>query len=365
MDANRALLDELMGLDRNLVTEEKSKVRGRHFSDENICKLFIQGFCPHDLFTNTKSDLGLCKKLHDEACKREWASCEDKSRYSYPSDMLKHLERLINDMDIKMERQQAKLNEENTAELSGHAQSKVASLTAECDVLLKKIEDLGEQGLVTEATSAMEVLTRLQAEKEALLKSSQPTTLPGGMPIKQMKVCEICGSLLVVGDSLDRVQAHLEGKQHKGYQLIRETIAELKKTVIVRGGDRNDRSDRDRPRDDRNHRNDRDRPRDDRDRRDNRGDIRDNRDNRDRDRGRDDRYRDDRRDNRYRNDRGRDNHDRRDYRRDDRDARPRDDNRYTRDRGEDKYRERDEDRSSSKRKSVSPESDRNEKRRHT
>jgi hypothetical protein len=357
MDANRALLDELMGIDRNLVTEEKSKVRGRHFSDENICKLFIQGFCPNDLFTNTKSDLGLCKKIHDETSKREWISCEDKSRYPYPADMLKHLERLISEMDVKMERQQAKLNEENTAELSGHAQNKVASLTAECDVLLKKIEDLGEQGLVTEATSAMEVLTRLQAEKEALLKSSQPT-LPGGMPIKQMKVCEICGSLLVVGDSLDRVQAHLEGKQHKGYQLIRETIAELKKTVTVRGDHRNDRNDRDRPRDDRNNRNDR--PRDDyRDRRrDDRGDLRDNRDRRD------DRYRDDRRDNRYRNDRGRDNHDRRDYRRDDRDRRDRDDNRY-RDRGEDKYRERDEDRSSSKRKSVSPESDKSEKRRHT
>jgi hypothetical protein len=359
MDANRALLDELMGLDRNLVTEEKSKVRGRHFSDENICKLFIQGFCPNDLFTNTKSDLGVCKKLHDEGCKREWTSCDDKSRYSYPADMLKHLERLINEMDIKMERQQAKLNEENTVELSGQAQSKVASLTAECDVLLKKIEDLGEQGLVTEATSAMEVLTRLQAEKEALLKSSQQT-LPGMMPVKQMKVCEICGSLLVVGDSIDRVQAHLEGKQHKGYQLIRETIDELKKTMPGRGGDyRNDRNDRDRSRDDRN-RSDRDRPRDDRDRRRDDRDIRDNRDYR----GRDDRYRDDRRDNRYRNDRGRDNHDRRDYRRDDRDRRDRDDSRH-RDRGEDKYRERDEDRSSSKRRSTSPESDRNEKRKHT
>jgi hypothetical protein len=358
-DATRALLDELMGADRNLVSAEKSKVRGKHFSDENICKLFIQGFCPNDLFTNTKSDLGLCKKLHDEACKREWNSSDEKekSRYPYPSDMLKHLERLISEMDVKMEKQQAKLNEESTVELSGQAQNKVASLTAECDVLLKKIEDLGEQGLVTEATSAMEVLTRLQAEKESLLKSSVPVNSLGGMPVKQMKVCEICGSLLVVGDSVDRVQAHLDGKQHKGYQLIRETIAELKKTVknYVRD-DRN--ADRDRPRDDRDRRRD-DRPRDDR---------RDDRPRDDRDRRRDDRPRDDRRDDRYRDNRPRDNrynndrrdNDRRDYRRDDRD-RHRDDNR-NRDRGEDKYRERDEDRSSSKRKSASPENDRGEKR---
>lgn len=101
MEAQRALLDELMGIDRNLVSEEKSKVRGRHFSDDNICKMYIQGLCPHDLFTNTKSDLGVCKKIHDEGCKREWTSCEDKGRYPYQTDLLKHLERLVAEMDVK------------------------------------------------------------------------------------------------------------------------------------------------------------------------------------------------------------------------------------------------------------------------
>jgi hypothetical protein len=59
MDAQRALLDELMGLDRNLVSEEKSKTASyRHFTDANVCSYYIQGFCPTDLFINTKSDLG-------------------------------------------------------------------------------------------------------------------------------------------------------------------------------------------------------------------------------------------------------------------------------------------------------------------
>jgi hypothetical protein len=58
MDAQRALLDELMGSDRNLAGEEKKKGR-RHFTDANVCKFYIQDFCPNSLFPNTKADLGI------------------------------------------------------------------------------------------------------------------------------------------------------------------------------------------------------------------------------------------------------------------------------------------------------------------
>ncbi len=57
VDATRALLDELMGKDRNLHPAER-KNDATHFWDEDICKYYICGFCPHDLFTNTKNDLG-------------------------------------------------------------------------------------------------------------------------------------------------------------------------------------------------------------------------------------------------------------------------------------------------------------------
>ena len=32
-------------------------------------KYYIVHFCPHDLFTNTKADLGTCGKIHDDALK--------------------------------------------------------------------------------------------------------------------------------------------------------------------------------------------------------------------------------------------------------------------------------------------------------
>ena len=46
--------------------------------------------------------------------------------------------------------------------------------------------------------------------------------------MKHMEVCPVCGAFLVVNDTQTRVDAHLSGKQHVGYALIREAIKELK-----------------------------------------------------------------------------------------------------------------------------------------
>ena len=57
MDATRALLDELMGKDRNVPLSEK-KAKNLHFADAVVCKYELAGLCPFTLFKNTKSDLG-------------------------------------------------------------------------------------------------------------------------------------------------------------------------------------------------------------------------------------------------------------------------------------------------------------------
>ncbi len=67
-DAMRALLDELMGPDRNLGQNEKNHNR-RNFNDDTVCKYYLCGFCPHDLFTNTKSDLGLTAPSSLDICR--------------------------------------------------------------------------------------------------------------------------------------------------------------------------------------------------------------------------------------------------------------------------------------------------------
>jgi hypothetical protein len=45
---------------------------------------------------------------------------------------------------------------------------------------------------------------------------------------RKKKVCWICGLLITAGEPEVRQLSHLEGKQHNGYQLIRDKIEELK-----------------------------------------------------------------------------------------------------------------------------------------
>ena len=63
------MLDELMGRNRNIAPDDKK--RHMHWSDDpEVCRLYIVDFCPHELFTNTKADLGPCGKVHDDAMRK-------------------------------------------------------------------------------------------------------------------------------------------------------------------------------------------------------------------------------------------------------------------------------------------------------
>ena len=66
------MLDQLMGAERNVRLEERTG-KTKQFSDPDVCKYFLCGICPHDLFKGTKSDLGVCATpCTDEGCKRSW-----------------------------------------------------------------------------------------------------------------------------------------------------------------------------------------------------------------------------------------------------------------------------------------------------
>lgn len=47
-------------------------------------------------------------------------------------------------------------------------------------------------------------------------------------PDRNMRVCEVCGALQSAADKEERLQMHLEGKLHQGWQKIRDKLQELK-----------------------------------------------------------------------------------------------------------------------------------------
>ena len=56
-----------------------------------------------------------------------------------------------------------------------------------------------------------------------------------------MIVCEVCGALQSAADTEDRLQMHLEGKVHQGFQKIRDKLQELLDKRHKRGGNSYDR----------------------------------------------------------------------------------------------------------------------------
>jgi len=233
MDASRMLLDQLMGKDRNMSAEERSKRRLR-WDDEAVCKFFLCGFCPHDLFTNTKSDLGQCGKEHDDQLRQEFEKQSAHVRQRFESQFFRYLQELLDECDKKIVKGQSRLASQ--AEDSSNPELKEITLKVDqinenIKTLNQQIEKLGTEGKVEESQGVMKLVEGMKKEKQELEQKAKQIALPvllqkaeNQATEKRMKVCEVCAALLVINDADSRVQAHLTGKQHVGFEKIRQTL---------------------------------------------------------------------------------------------------------------------------------------------
>mmetsp|Transcript_29386 Transcript_29386/g.71614 ORF Transcript_29386/g.71614 Transcript_29386/m.71614 type:complete len:320 (-) Transcript_29386:367-1326(-) len=301
MDAARALLDSLMGAERNAALEDREKLR-RKFHDRSVCKHYLCGLCPYEVLAQTKSDVGEHKEgsEHNLRCKQEWEALSDEERkeYGYEYDLLEWLDKLVRQCNdnIAMSRKRIEENEdEKPAEkkLNEEEQEQVLKIQAEVDDIVARAEKLGEEG---EVEKSLALTNQAEVLKKQIQAIKQPIQILPNTD-RQLVVCEVSGNLLCSTDTEDRKQRHYAGRHYQGWSAIRAKLKDLTEKVGPRPVDwkpkraasnRDDQSrdrDRDRPRD-----RDRDRDRD-RRRRD-RGRDRD----RDRDRDRRDRRRRDRSD---------------------------------------------------------------------
>ncbi|XP_060592256.1 luc7-like protein 3 isoform X2 [Ruditapes philippinarum] len=224
-NALAAMLDELMGRDRNLApTEKRSEPK---WDDPEVCRYYLVDFCPHELFTNTRADLGQCEKIHDDHLRKEYKKSSRVGRLGYEEDFLRYLQTLINDVEKRIRRghQRLALNSMQ-GNLNGNPASqkeeKVKMLTERINELVQKAEELGCEGKVEEAQGIMKLCDQLNEERTQL--QNNPTPDPYNEPLKAMEVCTVCGALLVVGDAQQRVDEHIMGKQHSGYARIRAYV---------------------------------------------------------------------------------------------------------------------------------------------
>ncbi|KAG1665172.1 Luc7-like protein 3 [Nymphon striatum] len=225
------LLDELMGRDRNLGPQEKGQ--DLDWADPQVCKHFLVRFCPHELFINTKADLGPCDKIHDERIRDSYKKSKNFECMGFEDEFIRFAQSMITDVERRIKRGRQRLlltQQENAAPkaLAKDNEEKIDLLTERINDMLEKVETLGCEGEVEEAQGIMKLCDQLKEEREALRRGGNPNQNEYNNVVeKQMEVCEVCGAFLIIGDAQQRLDDHLMGRQHCGYAMLRTTIDEV------------------------------------------------------------------------------------------------------------------------------------------
>ncbi|KAK7111141.1 luc7-like protein 3 isoform X2 [Littorina saxatilis] len=228
LNAAAALLDELMGRSRNF--DPNDQPPELHWDSEEVCKHFLCGFCPHELFTNTRADLGICNKIHDEALRKQYVESGRFEKMGYEEDFLRFLQNMISDVEKRIRRGHQRLALNNAQGIlnggfNSAKEDKINMLTEKINELVSQAEELGCEGKVEEAQGVMKLCDQLKEERTQIQNQSGNEDLP---QLKQMEVCEVCGAFLIVGDAPQRQDEHLMGKQHAGYAQVRAEIEKRK-----------------------------------------------------------------------------------------------------------------------------------------
>src|ERR1700712_3743907 len=80
-------------------------------TDPKVCRSYLVGTCPHDLFTNTKQDFGPCTKNHNEALKNEYeaADQDQKRRWGFEFDYLRDMQKYVDECNRRIDSAQRRL----------------------------------------------------------------------------------------------------------------------------------------------------------------------------------------------------------------------------------------------------------------
>ncbi|KAJ2899472.1 U1 snRNP splicing complex subunit [Zalerion maritima] len=225
----RKLLEQLMG---GGIAARSGNIS---LGDPKVCRSYIAGTCPHDLFTNTKQDLGQCPKAHSEALKAEYenlASAE-KARHGFDYDYMRDLQKYIDECNRRIDAAQRRLEKTPDEIRQTNALLKnISELNSSVTNGLLETEILGEMGEVGRAYDEFfRVRQALQtkAEKEKELKALSDTSGPSGH--QKLQVCDVCGAYLSRLDNDRRLADHFYGKMHLGYAQMRKTYDSFPKEM--------------------------------------------------------------------------------------------------------------------------------------
>ncbi|KAL2059800.1 hypothetical protein VTL71DRAFT_10184 [Oculimacula yallundae] len=228
----RKLLEQLMG------ASASSRAAQLSITDPKVCRSFLAGTCPHDLFTNTKQDLGPCPKVHAEALKTEYEAAPESQRqkWGFEYDYMRDLQKYIDECNRRIDVAQRRLEKTPDEIRQTNALLKnISDLSKSIESGLLEIQVLGEQSEVSRAYEEFyRIRTAMQqkADKERELKALSDTSGPSGH--QKLQVCDVCGAYLSRLDNDRRLADHFYGKMHLGYAQMRKTFDAFPKELRTR-----------------------------------------------------------------------------------------------------------------------------------
>ncbi|ODQ79338.1 hypothetical protein BABINDRAFT_161746 [Babjeviella inositovora NRRL Y-12698] len=232
-EEQRKLLEQLMGRDA-LINPSRQR-RDPSLTDTRVCKSFIVGTCPHDLFLGTKQDFGKCPKFHLEKHKMEYEALR-KQGHRFPEfdyEYTRDLEQYINDCNRKIEVALQRL--EHTPEEKvkiAHVTQELDNLDAKIGLMTQEIQMLSTHQELTKALLESVKLNALCQEREQLAELARDIADNIGQASQQkLQVCEMCGAYLSRLDSDRRLADHFIGKIHLGYVHMRRALDEMRSKV--------------------------------------------------------------------------------------------------------------------------------------
>lgn len=218
----------------------------KDYKDERVCKNFLAGLCPNDLFHNTKFALIPCGKVHDERLKKEYEEAASKGAdHGYEINLERELDELVAKNDRDILRGLRRVEEEDgpsagtVLRVDVDKLPELAEISKQIDDKLKEAEQAGEAGQVERSlklTDEAEALRRTKTEMQARLVRDSRNAASGGISEKaavsgnhqKLRVCDACGSFLSLLDSDERLADHFGGRIHLGWVAIRQTRERLR-----------------------------------------------------------------------------------------------------------------------------------------
>jgi hypothetical protein len=229
----RKLLEQLMG--EQLMSGPGTRAPQLQITDSKVCRSYIVGTCPHDLFTNTKQDSGPCPKVHSEPLKSEYeaADAEQKRRWGFEYDYMRDMQQYVDDCNRRIDVAQRRLEKTPDEIRQTNALLKqISDLTNSIENGLIEISILGEEGCVNQAvTEYFKVRQAKQSKEDKERELRALSDNSGSSGHQKLQVCDVCGAYLSRLDNDRRLADHFYGKMHLGYAQMRKTYETLQKEL--------------------------------------------------------------------------------------------------------------------------------------